>query len=54
MQKSNTNQIIQGKATFKKDVNEKLIRSEEIRAILSLNLWKISNLSIIVDHKHYR
>ncbi len=34
MQKSNTNQIIQGKATFKKDINKKLIGSEKIRAIL--------------------
>jgi hypothetical protein len=34
MQKSNTNQIIQGKATFKKDINKKLIRSEKIKATL--------------------
>ncbi len=43
MQKSNTNQIIQGKATFKKDINEKLIRSEQIKAKLDLNYWQIGN-----------
>ncbi len=30
MQKSNTNRIIQGKATFKKGINKKLILSENI------------------------
>jgi hypothetical protein len=48
MKKSNTNQIIQGKATFKKDINKKIIGSEEIRAKLDQNLWQISNSSIIV------
>jgi hypothetical protein len=43
MQKSNTNQITLGKATFKKDFNENLIRSEQIRAILDQNQWKIGN-----------
>ncbi len=43
MQKSNTNQIIQGKATFKKDINKKLIRPKAIRATLDKNQWWISN-----------
>jgi hypothetical protein len=43
MQKSNTNQIIQGRATFKKGINEKLIKLEEIRAVLDQNWWRISN-----------
>jgi hypothetical protein len=43
MQKSNKNQIIQGKATLKEDINEQLIRSEEIRATLDKNVWSISN-----------
>ncbi len=34
MENRNANKIIQGEATFKKDVNEKLIRSEEIIAKL--------------------
>ncbi len=37
MENQNTDQIIQGKATFKKEINEKLIRSEEIRAKLDQN-----------------
>ncbi len=43
MQKSNKNQIIQGKAKFKIDINEKLIRSKEIKAKLDQNMWQISN-----------
>jgi hypothetical protein len=43
MQKSNTNQIIQGKATFKKDINKKLIQSKEIRTTLDQNYWCICN-----------
>ncbi len=43
MQKSNTNQIIQGRATFKKGIKEKLIKLEEIRDILDKNQWRISN-----------
>jgi len=43
MYKSNTNQIIQGKATFKKDIDQKLIRSEEIRAKLDRNRWNIGS-----------
>jgi hypothetical protein len=39
MQESNTNQIIKGKAAFKKDVNKKLIGPEEIRATLDQNRW---------------
>jgi hypothetical protein len=37
MQKSNMNQIIQGKAKLKKGINEQLIGSEQIRAILDQN-----------------
>ncbi len=54
MQKSNTNQIIEGKATFKKDVNEKLIGSEGIRAKLDQNMWSIGNRSVIVGYKNYQ
>jgi hypothetical protein len=54
MQKSNTNQIIQGKATFKKDVNKKLIESEEIRAELKKSIWQIGNELIIVVKKKYQ
>ncbi len=43
MQKSNTNQIMQGKVTFKKGINEKLIGTKEIRAKLDRNTWWISN-----------
>jgi hypothetical protein len=43
MQESNTNQIIQGKATFKKDINENLIHSEVIRATLNQDWWWIRN-----------
>jgi hypothetical protein len=43
MGNQNTNQIIQGKAIFKKDINEKLIRSKEIRATLDPNKWYIRN-----------
>jgi hypothetical protein len=54
MKKSNTNKIIQGNATFKKDINEKLIRSEKIRWRLDQNWWWISNSSIIVDDENYQ
>jgi hypothetical protein len=43
MQKSNTNQTIQGKATFKKDISKKIIRSKEIRATLDKKVWYIGN-----------
>ncbi len=43
MQKSNTNKIIQGKATFKKDINKKLIGSEKNRAKLDQDKWSIRN-----------
>ncbi len=54
MQKSNTNQIIQGKATFKKEINEILIVSKEIRARLDRNKWLIGNLLVIEDYKNYQ
>jgi hypothetical protein len=54
MYKSNTNHTIQGKATFKKDINKKLIRSEQIRARLDQNYWWISNRSIILVNKDYQ
>jgi hypothetical protein len=50
MEKSHTSQIIQGKATFRKGINDQLIGSTEIRAKLDQYWWSISNLSIIEDY----
>ncbi len=43
MGNQNASQIILGKATFKKGINDKLIRSKEITAKLNKNEWWIGN-----------
>ncbi len=41
MGNQNKNKMIQEKATFKKGINEKLIRSKEVRDTLDQNTWTI-------------